>query len=189
MPVPARPHLIGIDDGPFEKGRDRVTPLVGVITEGADLVEGVSVREFPVDGAGLTSFLADWIAALPFRPGLHGVVVGGVTAAGLAVLDGPGLAAATGLPVLVVSRKANRSERLVGALRAAGLTDRIALIDAAPTPFQVAKGLFAAASGIRAPDARALLRASLGKSALPEPLRLAHLIATALVRGDSRGRP
>ena len=34
----------------------------------------------------------------------------------------------------------------------------------------------------------ALARATLGKAQLPEPLRIAHLIAAALVSGESRGR-
>jgi endonuclease V-like protein UPF0215 family len=34
----------------------------------------------------------------------------------------------------------------------------------------------------------ALVRAALAKSGVPEPLRVAHLIARALVRGESRGR-
>ena len=68
-----RPHLIGIDDGPFDKDADAVTPIVGVVMEGPDLVEGVAVTRFPIDGSGVTDFLAAWIAGLRFLPGLQGV--------------------------------------------------------------------------------------------------------------------
>ncbi len=52
------PHLLGIDDGPFVVGRDSDTPLVGVMTEGCAPVESVAVTRFPIDGDGITEFLA-----------------------------------------------------------------------------------------------------------------------------------
>ena len=45
-----------------------------------------------------------------------------------------------------------------------------------------------ACAGIEDRVAGQLVRATLGKAKLPEPLRLAHLIGAALVRGQSRGR-
>ena len=48
--------------------------------------------------------------------------------------------------------------------------------------------LHAAVAGALRERAQALLLASRGKSALPEALRVAHLIAAAVARGSSRGR-
>jgi hypothetical protein len=53
----------------------------------------------------------------------------------------------------------------------------------------VGEHLFVAAAGVAPDDAAALVRASRGKSEVPEPLRVAHLIAQAVARGESRGRP
>ena len=40
---PTRPHVLGVDDGPFEKfSPGAEAPLVGVMMEGADLVEAVA---------------------------------------------------------------------------------------------------------------------------------------------------
>ena len=189
MSPPRRPHLLGIDDGPFRKGRDRETPLVAVAMEGSDLVEAVAVSRFPIDGADLTGTLARWIRGLRIHPSLQGLLFGGLTAAGLAVVEPRALAEATGIPVLVVNRRPPTNPALIRALRAAGLEQRVAMVQKAPLPFRVSDGLFASAAGTDEASARALLRASCGKSALPEPLRLAHLIATALVRGSSYGRP
>jgi endonuclease V-like protein UPF0215 family len=69
----ARPHVLGIDDGPFEKRQRAPVPIVGVMMEGADLVEAVAVTEFPVDGAGATEFLIDWIRGLRLHPTLQGI--------------------------------------------------------------------------------------------------------------------
>lgn len=188
MRTPARPRLLGIDDGPFAKGVDATTPLVAALVEGPDRLEGVAIRPFPVDGADATTFLARWIRQLRFHAATHAVVLGGVTIAGLAVIDLEALADALALPVIAVSRRDPSEHRVARALVAAGLAERIALLERAPPAFPVADGLHAAVAGASRERARALLLASRSKSALPEALRVAHLIAAAVARGSSRGR-
>ena len=186
--LPSRPHVLGVDDGPFEKfvpGAD--APLVGVMMEGADLVEAVAVTRFPVDGADATAFLGDWIESLRFRPALHAVLFGGITLAGLALLEPEALALRLGVPVLVLNRKPPRDDGVREALRAAGLADRIALLERAPAAF-AHDGLHLSVSGASREEAIALLASTRRKAALPEPLRIAHLIARALATGESRGR-
>lgn len=183
-----RPHLLGIDDGPFDKDADAATPLVGVVMEGADLVEGVAVTRFPIDGAGVTDFLAGWIGSLRFRPGLQGIVLGGITIAGLAVVDVQRLSEETSLPVLVMNRKDPRNHRLAVALESAGLAERLESVDRTPASTAVSDGLYLACAGASKEQAARLVDATRRKGEMPEPLRLAHLIASALVRGESRGR-
>ncbi len=183
-----RPHLIGIDDGPFDKHADATTTVVGVVMEGADLVEGVVMTRFPVDGAGVTGFLAEWIGGLRFLPGLQGIVLGGITIAGLAVVDVERLSGALDLPVLVVNRKDPRDHRLAGALTSAGLADRLPVVERTPPSHPVSDGLYLACAGASLEAAARLVESSRRKGEMPEPLRLAHLIAAAAVRGESRGR-
>jgi endonuclease V-like protein UPF0215 family len=183
-----RPHLLGVDDGPFDKRRDAEAALVAVVMEGADLVEGVAVARFPVDGDDATGFLASWIGSLRFRPALQGVLLGGITIAGLGVVDLESLAAAIGRPVIAVNRRDPSHHRLADALRAAGLAERLAVVERCPLAARSASGLFLAAAGIEFAQAEALVEACCGKADLPEPLRLAHLIARAVETGESRGR-
>ncbi len=185
---PRRPHLIGIDDGPFDKRQDGEVPLVGVVMEGCDLVEGVAIERFPVDGDGVTGFLGDWVQRLRFRPGLQGLLLDGITIAGLAVVDVTALAGATGLPVIAVNRRDPARHRLDRALSAAGLAERRAVVDRTPPAFAVNASLFASCAGAEPAEALHLIESSRRKAELPEPLRLAHLIAAALVTGSSRGR-
>lgn len=188
MRAPARPRLLGIDDGPFRKGVDATTPLVAALVEAGDRLEGVAIRRFPVDGEDATGFLADWIRALRFHPAAHAVVLGGITIAGLAIVDLAALAAALERPVIAVSRRDPGDHRVAEALAAAGLADRIPLVERAPSAWRVDERLHAAVAGATRERAQALLLASRGKSALPEALRVAHLIAAAVARGSSRGR-
>ncbi len=188
MRAAPRPHVLGIDDGPFDKTESRTTPIVGVMMEGPDLVEAVAVTRFVVDGEDATGFLADWIAGLRFHPALHAVFVGGITIAGLGILDLEELARRTGVPVVAVNRREPGDERLAAALDSAGLGHRKAILARAPRAFALGDGLYASQAGTDPETAAAWVRATRSKSDLPEPLRLAHLVARAIARGESRGR-
>jgi endonuclease V-like protein UPF0215 family len=183
-----RPHVLGVDDGPFVVGANAEAPIVGVMTEGPDLVEAIAMTRFPVDGEDATAFLASWITGLRLHPALQAIVLGGITIAGLGVVDLGALAERTALPVIAVSRRDPREHRVADALRAAGLDHRIAILERTPTAFVGPSGLHCAASGTTIDRATTLVAACLGKARVPEPLRLAHMIGRALAEGESRGR-
>jgi len=183
-----RPHLLGVDDGPFETRAVADVAIVGVVTEGPDLVEGVVITHFPVDGEDATAFLARWVSGLRVRPALHGVVLGGITIAGLGIIDIAELARLTDMPVLAVTRRDPRDHRLAEALCAAGLVHRLVIVERTPPAFLMKSGLFVSCAGTSPERAAELVRASTLKADLPEALRLAHLIARAVVTGESHGR-
>jgi endonuclease V-like protein UPF0215 family len=185
---PVRPHLLGVDDAPFEKRQGSPVPIIGVVMEGADRIESVALGRFPVDGEEVTAYLAGWIAGLRTRPALQGVILGGITVAGLAVVDVTALAERLRLPVLVVTRRNPVGSDLADALRAAGLDRRLPVLERVPRAFGVGEGLYLAHAGASRPEAERLVLSCLAKSRLPEPLRVAHLIGQAMVLGESRGR-
>jgi endonuclease V-like protein UPF0215 family len=156
--------------------------------EGSDRVESVALGQFPVDGEDATGYLAGWIGGLRARPTLQGVILGGITVAGLGIVDLAVLADRLGLPVLVVTRRNPAGSDLADALRSAGLEHRIALLERVPRAFGVGEGLYLAHAGTSRVEAERLVRSCLAKSRLPEPLRVAHLIGQALVLRQSRGR-
>jgi endonuclease V-like protein UPF0215 family len=177
-----------VDDAPFDKRQSGPVPIVGVIMEGADRIESVAMAEFPVDGEDVAGYLAGWISGLRTRPALQGVILGGITMAGLAVVDVAGLAERLELPVLVVTRRNPVASELAEALRAAGLERRLELLERVPRAFGVGEGLYLAHAGTSRAEAERLVLSCLAKSRLPEPLRVAHLIGQAIVLRESRGR-
>jgi len=183
-----RPHVLGIDEGPFVKGQSARVPVVGALCEGASILEAVARTDFPVDGAGATEFLIEWIGGLRALSSLQGVALGGITFAGLGIVDVRALSEALRVPVLVVTRRPPDNARLREALEAAGLLERFAVAERSPAPFRTDDGVWLGWAGAEREEALALLRATQGKAKLPEPLRIAHLIATAYVRGESHGR-
>ncbi|HVR76306.1 MAG TPA: DUF99 family protein [Planctomycetota bacterium] len=182
-----RQHTLSIDDGPFEKRRDREVWAVGVVTAGSGLVEGVLTTRLAVDSGGVTDRLALWVNGSRFRPSLRAVFIQGITIAGLSVVDLPLFHRLTGLPVISVDRKAPVSGRLEETLRKLGLGDRIAALEAAG-PFHEITGLVFTCAGASPEEARRLIGENRGRSRLPEGIRIAHLIARAITLGESRGR-
>jgi uncharacterized protein len=183
-----RPHTLGVDDAPFDKRQPGPVPIIGVAMEGNDVIESVALGEFPVDGDGATEYLASWIAGLRTRPILRAVILGGITIAGLGLIDVAALAERLGLAALVVTRHNPARSELGDALKAAGLFDRLSLLERIPRAYGVGDGLYLAHTGATRVEAERLLLATLGKSRLPEPLRVAHLIGQAIVLRESRGR-
>lgn len=183
-----RPHILGVDDAPFDKRQAHLVPVVGVLMEGNDLLEGVALGHFPVDGPDATGFLAEWITGLRWRQAVQAVVLGGITLAGLGLIDLDELARRLGIPVLAVTRREPAKSRIDEALTAARLTDRLAIAHRSPPAVRIRPGLYVAFAGTEAGGAISLIEATLRKSRMPEPLRVAHMIAGALERGQSRGR-
>jgi len=182
------PHVLGIDDAPFEKGQKDDVPIVAVMMEGSTLVEGVAISRFPVDGDGATDFIAEWVKGLRWHPALQAVVLGGITLAGLGVIDIRELSDRLRVPVLAVTRRDTGASELARALLKAGLPERLSILEGTPVAHRIEDGLFVSVAGSNDREVSLLLKAVCGKANLPEPLRIAHLVGAAMVRGQSRGR-
>jgi endonuclease V-like protein UPF0215 family len=182
-----RRHVLSVDDGPFRKFHDLDAPIIGVITAGRGFVEGILTTRFPVDGDAAAETLARWIEASRFKPVLRAVLVNGITIAGLAVVDIAELSRRLGLPVISVVRRCPESSDLIEALRAAGLEDRIPIVERSG-PFHPFRGVHFTAAGIDPALAAGILEAEEGRSHLPEGIRLAHIIGQGIILGESRGR-
>ncbi|MFQ5907575.1 MAG: DUF99 family protein [Thermoplasmata archaeon] len=183
-------RVLGIDDGPFAFEDERVA-VVGVVVRIPAYVEGVLVTEVEVDGTDATEKIVKALRDSRFREGLALAMIDGVALGGFNVVDIAKVHAETGVPIMTVTRKEPDLEAMERALvaRFPDWTDRMAVITRAPLErFETAhKPLYVLREGIDAKDARDLLRGSTVRGALPEPLRIAHLMATALKVGESKG--
>jgi endonuclease V-like protein UPF0215 family len=183
-------RVLGIDDGPFAFGDERVA-VVGVVVRIPSYVEGVLVTEVEVDGTDATDQLVKALQNSRFREGLALVMIDGVALGGFNVVDIAAVHAKTGVPIMTVTRKEPDLEAMERALvaRFPDWPERMAVIQRAPLErIETShKPLYVLREGINATDARDLIRGSTVRGALPEPLRIAHLMATALKVGESKG--
>ena len=192
-------NVVGFNDGPFQRDHQGRVLLVGAICSRGRL-DGVVSGCVQRDGTDATRRIYELIRRSPFHEHVNALMLQGISVAGFNVVDVHALAAALELPLLVVMRRApdlpamrqalfseapRGRPRVTGALRkwrlirAAGDIERLSLqrSSAAKSPVAPEHPLWVQRVGLSVEQARRLLRATTLHGALPEPLRLAHLIA------------
>ena len=189
LPGPGRTlRAIGFDDAPFARARRAgAVHIAGVVCAGTRF-EGLVFGAVRQDGWNATAVVTDLLAGGKFLPQLHLVLLDGIAFGGLNVVDLEALAAALDRPCVAVMRSMPdlaAVERAVRRLPRAGR--RLELLRRAgpihvhgPFTFQVRGG-----------DPREMgpaLHRLTDRGYVPEPLRLAHLVGAAVVRGESGRR-
>ncbi|ASJ13313.1 endonuclease dU [Thermococcus thioreducens] len=183
-------RVVGFDDGTFSfssKLKGEKTVLVGVVMKGSQEVVGVLSRWITVDGSDATDAMIDAINSSRFKD-LRLILLRGITYAGFNVVDLERLHSETGLPLIVVIRKRPDMEAMVKALRKhfRDAEERIALLKKAPPLLElVPEKLYIQAVGIDGDKASEVIRVTTRTGLIPEPLRLAHMIASAVMTGES----
>ena len=181
-------NVVGFDDGPFLRvGGRRDVLLIGAVCARTRL-DGVLSGRVRRDGWNATARMADLLLGSQFAEHARAVLLGGIAVAGFNVVDIHTLADRLRRPVLVVMRRPPRYALIRQALdRLRGGARRWRLIERAGPPEPV-RGVLVQRSGLTLAQADALLAATTLHGKLPEPLRLAHLIAGGVTTGRSRGR-
>ena len=181
-------HVVAFDDAPFDRTHRGDVLVVGAVFAG-DRLDGVLSGRLRRDGANATRVLAELVQNSRYGPQLHAVLLQGITFAGFNVVDLPGLHALLGVPVLVVLRHRPDFDAVRCALldHVPGGARKWRLIERAG-PVEPLGRLFVQRAGIDLADATSLLDGLCLHSLVPEPLRVAHLIAGGVTRGQSSGR-
>ncbi len=180
-------HVVGFDDAPFARDHRGDVPVVGAVFAGLRL-EGVLYGRVRRDGANATERLTRLVSGSKFARQLQLVLLQGIAFAGFNVVDIHALHARTGVPVLVVVRRAPRLERVRRALgRVRGGARKWRLIARLGAAEPVA-GVYVQRAGLALREAERVIARLAVNGNVPEPLRTAHLIAGAIATGQSRGR-
>jgi uncharacterized protein len=181
----AKPHprVLAIDDGGFAR-TDRFAPIAAVVVALPAYVEAVRRDRVRVDGRDATERVIAIAGAAGPLDGVRVVLLDGAVLGGFNVVDLDAVRRGLGLPVVAVTRRRPDFPRIRAALDRWFGDDaarrwrllRAHRLFAVPTG---AQPIYAAAVGCRTADARAVLRRTTVRGYWPEPLRLAHLIASA----------
>ena len=181
-------NSIGIDDSPFVRSHRGDVPIVGVVFTRTRL-DGVMTGKLRRDGANATSVIAALIEGSPFAEHAQIVMLGGITLGGFNVADIHALHERLAKPVLVLARKKPRYELIQAALlgNVAGGARKWALIEKAG-PMEPCAGLWIQRAGLELEQAAQVIGDLTIHGKLPEPIRIAHLVAGGFGDGISRGR-
>jgi endonuclease V-like protein UPF0215 family len=181
-------HLVGFDDGPFPRAHRGDVPVVGCVFSEATFT-GVVSGKVRRDGRNATEALARLVTASKWAPQLQLVMLQGIALAGFNVVDLAALHGLTGLPVLVVARRAPDLPAIRDALfaRVPGGARKWRLVEAAG-PMEPCAGVFVQRAGLSLDAAAEVIARTALHGRVPEPLRAAHLVAGGAWGGESRGR-
>lgn len=207
-------NVIGFDDGSFSRQHRGRILLVGAVCSGTRL-DGVVSDYVQRDGANATRRMITLVRSSQFASHVRAVLLQGIAVGGFNVVDVHELSSALGVPVLVVMRRPpdlasmqralfadvpRQRPRVRGAARKWRLITRAGPIEALvsapqggprPPPTGIrteAPRLWVQRVGLSAAAARELVDATTLHGHVPEPIRMAHLIAGGISAGRSRGR-
>lgn len=181
-------NAIGIDDAPFARDHRGDVGLIGVVFTRHRL-DGVMTGKVRKDGANATRAIAELVEGTRFGSHAQILLLGGITFAGFNVVDIHALRERLDLPVLVLARKKPRYTIIRETLLAKvpGGARKWALIEKAGR-MQACEGVWVQRAGLELDEAAQAIADLTVHGKLPEPVRVAHLVAGAFADGVSRGR-
>lgn len=181
-------NVVGFDDAPFARDFRGDVRIVGAVCSRTRL-DGVLSGQVRRDGANATDVLIELVASGKFVDHVRAVMLQGIALAGFNVVDIHRLSAELAVPVLVAVRRHPRLTMVKEALldRTPGGERKWELVERAG-PLDKIGAMWVQRIGLERRDAEAMLKATTLHGNLPEPLRLAHLIAGGVTTGESRGR-
>ena len=183
--------MLGIDDSPFRFG-NKETLVVGVVMRVPNYVEGVLSAKCAVDGGDATEVLTGMVNRSRFKEQLRLVMIDGVAIGGFNVVDIDELHESTGIPIVTVTRDPPDLAKIGKALMKHFPDHERRFEIIARKPLQpVATGhkpLLVSMAGIEMQEAAEIIQKSIVRGVLPERVRVAHIIASGMTFGESRGK-
>lgn len=180
-------RVVGIDDSPFDKGKDKKTLILGVFYRGGNFLDGVLSTYVQVDGSDATMKIAQMALKSKFYTQLRAIMLNGIAVGGFNVIDIKKLYQKTKIPVIVVMRKLPKVGEMESALKKLKMERKIKLIKSAGKIKKAGK-VFIQVCGISFEKATEIVKLTATHSYVPEPIRVAHLVASGIAFGESRGK-
>lgn len=179
-------RILGVDDGVFAPHTKTLALIVGVVFRGGYWLDGVMHSKVEVDGFDSTQKIVSMIMNSPHYKQLRVMMLNGITYAGFNIVNIKDLYEETNLPVIAVTRDEPDLNKIHKALENLPKSkERRNLINAAGEIVEVStcsrkEKVYLQLAGILEEDARKIVKLTSTRSSIPEPLRVAHLIASGV---------
>jgi endonuclease V-like protein UPF0215 family len=177
-------RVLGIDDGKFIPQTKGSVLIVGVVFRGGCSIDGVMHTRIKIDGLDATEKLALMINNSPHYNQLSLVMLNGITFGGFNVVDLKKLHLATKLPILALTHDKPDLNGIHEALKNLPKAEErwSMILEAGKIYAIINKGttIYVETAGISFDDSEKIIALTSTRSSLPEPLRVAHLIASGV---------
>lgn len=179
-------RTLGIDDGCFIPKSKGTVDIVGIVYRGANWFEGFIHSKVTIDGLDAIEKIVSMIKNSSFYRELRVIFLDGNTFGGFNVVDINKLYDLLDLPVISVTREKPDLKSIKVALhnlsdfevRWQSILNSGKLIEVKIR--EIENPIFMQIAGILEDDAKKIIKKVSTKSNIPEPLRVAHIIASGL---------
>lgn len=180
-------RILGIDDGAFDFcSRDIL--VIGAVLRGNREIDGVLSCHIEKDGMDSTEKLIKMVKNSKYFCQLRAIMLQGSTLGGFNVVDLQEVSEKTKLPVISIFRRKPDEQKVWKALR---------YFPSGRKKFDIFKNggrvynfgkIYFQVAGATEGRAKQIIQKTLLKSNVPEPVRVAHLIASGISTGESTKR-
>jgi endonuclease V-like protein UPF0215 family len=183
-------RILGIDDAPFPPHTKNKVMLIGTVFRGGIWLDGVLRTYITGDGEDSTEKIIQMVNKTRHKDQIGVIMLDGITFGGFNLANIKEIFEKTGIPVIVIMRKFPDFEKIKKALKHFVDHEKRwnSILDAGTVhKIENKEPIYIQISGIDLEDAMEIVKLSTTRSAIPEPIRVAHLIAAGVETGESRG--
>ncbi len=187
MKIKKETRVVGFDDAPFRKTDSEVL-VVGTVFRAGHWMDGLLSFSVNVDGDDATDKLISVVNKTKHKDQLRAILLDGIAFGGFNVIDIKRLNQKTKLPVIVIIRNYPNFKKVERAIKNVNnYKNKLKYIKNAGEVHKAGE-IYCQIAGIKLEKAIEIIKLTSTHSNIPEPLRVAHLIASGIVEGESRGR-
>lgn len=178
-------RVLGIDDGPFDRSKDSETCLVGILMRLDGVIESVNIDYIKLDGSAATTAILNFVQAVG-RQNIQAIVTEGITFAGFDLVDPEEVSMSSGLPFLSITKGKGNLESMLAALEKHGDASKIGKLKRLTPQKEYFGGneFTLNISGIEKKEAIILLEKLMKVGNVPEPVRIADMVASAIMHSS-----
>lgn len=183
-------RILGIDDAPFPTHTKDKVMLIGTIFRGGTWLDGVLRTHITGDGKDSTDRIIEMVNKTRHKGQIGVIMLDGITFGGFNIVNIRKIFQNTGIPLIVIMRRFPNFEKIKKALlRFEDHKKRWERVLNAGRVYRIEnkEPIYIQICGIDLEDAKEIVTLSTTRSAIPEPIRVAHLIAAGVQTGESRG--
>ncbi len=178
-------RIIAWDDCAFGFN-DKSVMIIGAVFRGGKFIDGLVSATIEKDGTDATDRISESVRASRHYDQLSLIMLNGISFAGFNMADMQMIHEKTGLPVIAVTRRRHDVRKFLAAMKRLGNYDRRRSCVKRAGKIYKHEKLFYQKCGIGTGECKEIFKITCVQSNIPEPLRVAHLIASGLSRRDNR---
>jgi len=184
-------RILGIDDSPFTF-TDKYATIIGVVMRGGEYLECVLSAQVAIDGKDATHVCKEMIQNTKHKQQLKAAMLDGVALGGFNIVDIDELYESTELPIITITRDKPDFRKIKLALQK-NFDDwkhRWEILKKGELKVVKTKHnpIYVKCIGIPLEQAKEIINLCTIRGVIPEPLRVAHIIASGVKTGESYGK-